>query len=401
MDKTQKPSFIPSAPSKPGEAAQGKFSADQWRTFSTIHLPITLIRLWGLKPGTRKYKMLVNFMHLVTAVRLANMRVMTAERIDQFEHHIQTYLEDLIGFGFADPMEGLYPHTRISPYQHMMLHFGSLLRRFGPVHSWRCFAFERLNYILQSFPTNSRFGMYVLTLLLLLLSSFALGELEQTMFERFCMSQRLKSIFHGEGLPPEVSTLATLYQETFEDADIRGTRITDALAFEDDIDEVVNIPSSSRNRLDAKTHSAVQQLVEAEVSPSVQFHHRIKRRDLIFSPQDDNFANAQVVITTANGGDWFTGSIQRIFTAIWSNGMGKQSSGIFAEVLSYKVLNGNIIDHYRQFGFAGGRLFYNELEENALIIPIDSITSHFAFTPQTELSTTVPVFHALPLNKVS
>lgn len=155
MDKTQKPSFIPSAPSKPGEAAQGKFTADQWRTFSTIHLPITLIRLWGLKPGTRKYKMLVNFMHLITAVRLANMRAMTAERIDQFEHYIQTYLQGLVG---SDPMEGLYPHTRISPYQHMMLHFGALLRRFGPVHSWRCFAFERLNYILQSFPTNSRFG---------------------------------------------------------------------------------------------------------------------------------------------------------------------------------------------------------------------------------------------------
>ncbi|KAJ3793081.1 hypothetical protein GGU11DRAFT_692459, partial [Lentinula aff. detonsa] len=159
MDKTKKPSFIPSAPSKPGEAAQGKFTADQWRTFSTIHLPITLIRLWGLKPGTRKYKMLVNFMHLITAVRLANMRAMTADRVEQFEYHIRAYLEDLIGFGSSDPMEGLYPHTRISPYQHMMLHFGDLLRRFGPVHSWRCFAFERLNYILQSFPTNSRFGM--------------------------------------------------------------------------------------------------------------------------------------------------------------------------------------------------------------------------------------------------
>ncbi|KAE9384351.1 hypothetical protein BT96DRAFT_842371, partial [Gymnopus androsaceus JB14] len=159
MQQTQKPSFIPSAPGKPGEAAQGKFTADQWRTFCTIHLPITLIRLWGSKEGTRWYEMLVNFMHLVTAVRLANMRAMTAERVDRFEYHIRTYLTHLIGFGFADPMGGLYPHTRISPYQHMMLHFGGLLRRFGPVHSWRCFAFERLNYILQSFPTNSKFGM--------------------------------------------------------------------------------------------------------------------------------------------------------------------------------------------------------------------------------------------------
>lgn len=55
--------------------------------------------------------MLKNFMHLITAVRLANMRVMTMEPIEQFEYHMQTYLNDLIGFGFADPMDALYPHT--------------------------------------------------------------------------------------------------------------------------------------------------------------------------------------------------------------------------------------------------------------------------------------------------
>ncbi|KAJ3745537.1 hypothetical protein DFH05DRAFT_1360181, partial [Lentinula detonsa] len=99
--------------------------------------------------------MLVNFMHLVTAVRLANMRVMTEAAIAEVEMHIQEYLLGLIG---TVPGAGLYPHTHISPYQHMMLHFGSLLRRFGLVHSWRCFAFERLNYMLQNFLTNNRFG---------------------------------------------------------------------------------------------------------------------------------------------------------------------------------------------------------------------------------------------------
>lgn len=228
--------------------------------------------------------------------------------------------------------------------------------------------------------------------------------MEKTMFDRFCMSQRLKSIFHGENLPPEVSTLATLYQETFEDADSRGTRITDALAFEDPADEVADMTGSSQSRLDAKTHHAVQQLVNGggTVSSMVRFHRRIKRRDLIFTPCDHNFANAQVVIHTAK--DWFTGSIQEIFTAVWSSSEGKQFSRTFAKVLPYKVLDATIInfDQYRQFGFAGGRLFYNELLKNdALVLPLDSIPSHFAFTPQTNSSITIPIFHALPLNKVS
>ncbi|KAE9385049.1 hypothetical protein BT96DRAFT_841281, partial [Gymnopus androsaceus JB14] len=132
--------------SRPGEKGQGSFSADQWRTFCTINLPFTLVRLWGSLP----YKMLINFMHLITAVRLANMRVMTEARIRSFEYHMRVYLEELID---------LNPHTRITTYQHMSLHFGNLLRRFGPVKSWRCFAFERLNYTIRKFPTNSRFGM--------------------------------------------------------------------------------------------------------------------------------------------------------------------------------------------------------------------------------------------------
>lgn len=150
MSRLRLPSEIARAPSHPGESDKGKFSADQWKTFCTINLPITLVRLWGSSPkDERQYKMLANFMHLVAAVRLANMRSMSKERIAVFDHHLRAYLSEL---------RILYPHTNITPYQHMMLHFGMQLRRFGPVHSWRCFPFERINYILQNIPTNSRFG---------------------------------------------------------------------------------------------------------------------------------------------------------------------------------------------------------------------------------------------------
>ncbi|KAJ3765056.1 hypothetical protein FB446DRAFT_834194, partial [Lentinula raphanica] len=191
MERLQIPSWMAAAPSRPGEASQGKFTADQWRTFCTVNLPVTLIRLWGSQPSEgRRHRMLVNFMHLVTSVRLADMRVTTEEQIQSFEHHYQQYITTLIGFKDKDHIRGLYPHTRITPYQHMMLHFGDLLRRFGPVHSWRCFPFERFNYILQTTKTNSRFG-----------------ELEKTMFTRFCMMQKLKSLFHGGRFPSEALAL--------------------------------------------------------------------------------------------------------------------------------------------------------------------------------------------------
>lgn len=145
------PGWVSRSPSHPGESRWGKFHADQWRAFCTINLPVTLIRLWGSKPkDSREYQMLSNFMHLVTAIKLATMRKMTKARISEYEFHMHSYLTTLLE---------LYPGTDISPYQHMALHFGDQLRRFGPTHAWRCFPFERYNYLLQKVKTNFIWGM--------------------------------------------------------------------------------------------------------------------------------------------------------------------------------------------------------------------------------------------------
>ena len=149
MQRLKLPSWVSRAPAHPGEKKWGKFSADQWHTFCTINLPITLTRLWGGNKDSREHQMLENFMHLVIAVKLASMRSLTPSRIELFEQHMFQYLTTLLE---------LYPGTTITPYQHLSLHFGDMLRRFGPTHGWRCFPFERYNYLLQQIPTNMKFG---------------------------------------------------------------------------------------------------------------------------------------------------------------------------------------------------------------------------------------------------
>lgn len=94
--------------------------------------------------------MLENFMHLIDAVNLATAKTITAESIALYETAMQTYLRGLLK---------LYPATTITPYQHMSLHFGTLLRRWGPCHAWRCFAFERYNGMLQQLNTSNKFGL--------------------------------------------------------------------------------------------------------------------------------------------------------------------------------------------------------------------------------------------------
>ena len=152
MELIDLPSWLAPAPHEPGTARHGKFSADQWRTFCTVNLVFSLIRLWGQEDkSSRKYRMLVNFMDLVTAIKIAHFRTMTPSRISQYEFHVHRYMTTLLD---------LYPGTRITPNQHLSLHYGSMLRQFGPTHAWRSFPFERSNYLMQQTKTNMKFGAH-------------------------------------------------------------------------------------------------------------------------------------------------------------------------------------------------------------------------------------------------
>ncbi|TDL15213.1 hypothetical protein BD410DRAFT_817014 [Rickenella mellea] len=152
MKITTLPRWLAPAPARTGDPAQGSIHADQWRSFCTVSMVVTLIRLWGAFPSDdRRHAMLKNFMDLVTATKLASMRKLTDERVLAFENHYLTYLRDLLD---------LFPGIGLSPNQHLSWHLVRLLKGFGPTHSWRTFAVERWNYMLQRINTNRKFGAY-------------------------------------------------------------------------------------------------------------------------------------------------------------------------------------------------------------------------------------------------
>jgi hypothetical protein len=168
MQRTRLPTWVSRAPSHPGEKNWGKFSADDWRSFCLINLPITLIRLWGNEPqSSRNRQLLDNYMHLVTAIKLATMRKITSNQIAAYQNHMHAYLKSLLD---------LYPSVSLTPYQHLALHFGPILERFGPTHAWRCYPFERYNHIMQQIPTNKRFGASFFLASILITYIFGLKE---------------------------------------------------------------------------------------------------------------------------------------------------------------------------------------------------------------------------------
>lgn len=146
--RTVLPSWISPIPAGAGSARTGKLTADQWRTLCTVHLVVTLIRLWGDRdPDDRRHEMLSNFMHLVTSTVLLFKRSMTTERIRLYENSMKEYLDGHLR---------LYPHLNLTPKHHLSLHLPKFLERFGPVHGWTTWGFERLNFKFQRTETNGK-----------------------------------------------------------------------------------------------------------------------------------------------------------------------------------------------------------------------------------------------------
>ena len=149
------PTWVTPIPLDLGSSSHGKLKADQWRTLGITHLTLSLIRLWGLRESrdarSQKCKELLDVtISLMSAVILASSRVTSPSIAAAYLTHMKSYMEGI---------KKLFPQYRFRPNHHMALHLHEYLCRFGPVHSWWTFPFERIIGMLQHIPTNFKIGM--------------------------------------------------------------------------------------------------------------------------------------------------------------------------------------------------------------------------------------------------
>ncbi|KAJ3559008.1 hypothetical protein NM688_g599 [Phlebia brevispora] len=163
MQRTVLPSWLEAPPANFGSLQHGKLKADQWRTVCTVSMVITLVRLWGSRGTTTEDNkaLLENFISLVIAVDQATRRTMSLPRAQTYDRHIFAYLAGL---------RRLFSHNLVSNH-HLFLHLPELLVRFGPVHSWWSFPFERFNGMLARLKKNYQLDKMPLTFL----RSFGIG----------------------------------------------------------------------------------------------------------------------------------------------------------------------------------------------------------------------------------
>jgi len=156
MHDMDTPSWLPSVPHNFGQAAAGTLKADEWRTMTTVYLPVALISAWGdgsphpsVQEAAYFRSILDHTMNLVCAVSLVCMRTMTTTRMELYRIFITSWVSKLKIF---------HPEAKDRVNFHMAIHIYDFLKLFGPVRSWWCFPFERLIGQLQRLPHNHKFG---------------------------------------------------------------------------------------------------------------------------------------------------------------------------------------------------------------------------------------------------
>ncbi|TFK45236.1 hypothetical protein OE88DRAFT_1640188 [Heliocybe sulcata] len=194
--ETATPSWIDSVPYNFGEAAAGMLKADEWRTMTTIYLPIALVTLWGAgtqhatpQLATRCREVLDHTMGLFSAAWLICLRMTNLSCASRCRQYLADYIRNL---------RRLHRHAQFRTNHHMALHIYDFLLLFGPVHSWWCFPFERLVGWLQRQGHNHKFG-----------------ELELSMIKSFIRGARLRHWLAREDCPPAIKECNAVFQEIY------------------------------------------------------------------------------------------------------------------------------------------------------------------------------------------
>ena len=156
------PSWIGRVPSDLGNKSHGTLSQDALRTTITVTLVSSLPRLWGATPeGSRERAMLANFLDFAQGTDIALMRSTSVDEADRVH---QLFLK------FLRQLQVLYPHHGMVPNQHIMLHLSETMKKFGPAPGQRTNLLERINYLFQKMPTNSKSGQSDLLVIVTLIS---------------------------------------------------------------------------------------------------------------------------------------------------------------------------------------------------------------------------------------
>jgi hypothetical protein len=396
MSRTRTPTWMSRAPKNWGTTQRGKLSADNWRVICTVHLPITLIRLWGEKTGRMK-EVLAHFMDLVIAVRIANMRVTSPNHIQTYDTHIQRYTRKL---------KALYPDENIKPTHHAALHIGDMLHLFGPNHSHSGAHYERYINFFHRMNTNEKIGEHRIG------HSFSCsvshddlitGQLEATLLKTSARSANLRALLSdNEDIRDSMQDLITTMDKINRE-DVRGFRLASILD--------PSLPTfEPRSNLDPQIiedalHRLLCDLLDRSMDGAVMpkdanFMKEISYRGVVYAlSTSSGFRDSSIMFREREHPQHTkAGIIENIFQYSYTREDGENIEDIFMAVEELTPIT-SFVDPYLQFGEFAGFLCEKQEGGNPRVIPMRQVVCHFAYTEMTD--GWEGLIHVLPVDRVS
>lgn len=265
------------------------------------------------------------------------------------------------------------------------------------------------------------------------------GELEATLFRKFCMSANLKAIIQDTRLPPGLENIRQRLEHFFETSSIE-TLVNDNVEFgislseelptleSADIDDIViEKLTSLLNQKYGTSKSPEPFSVSSKRQPgSITIYssswklNKLSFRNRVYRPAIPTRSTLQTTDVLVAHGDSYailsperhTGYIPCRIHSIFAHRHPTPGSSVpvteyFLVVRRYRPLSDTHIpfDHWRRFGDVAGQLFYDEVEPDIDVVYVESILSHFARTvfapndPRNPISGRATM-HVLPLNWV-
>ena len=237
------------------------------------------------------------------------------------------------------------------------------------------------------------------------------GEMEKTMFHRFCEGQNLRALFHQVQLPEALHPIITEYEKAYN-ANIRGTFINDAQYFSQSQQGSDPIPSNTALTTLSKAHHHLLttwimrndiHMTNGRIPNKAVMRPRRKYRGQHFQISAMSGQDSNVIYRNPPGSDWSAGSITNMFshTRIQSNGT--EITQDFLVVSEYMPLipSHADLDPYRKFPTSGGRLLYPRFKTKPIILAIDDVICQTSHCIQRINGIEEELLHVLLLDKVS
>lgn len=208
VDSIEVPSKVGRVPSKIASGFSD-FTADQWKNWIMVY---SLVALKDRLPD-HDFTCWAKF---VSACRLICAPVITSDAILQAHALIVEYCQKF---------EHLYGKEACTVNMHLACHMSDCIRDFGPLHTFWCFGFERMNGQLGALPTNNR-------------------SIEVQFMRQFVDGMHLNSTSHVYEWSPEVQEILQLLTQRSKRGTLSFIDSTENTAYPTPIHTVSSIDST-------------------------------------------------------------------------------------------------------------------------------------------------------------